>query len=170
MRLGELLVGSGLLTSAQRDRALAYHQQWRCKLGEAVVQLSLLGVEQVQRMLASQLRVPFVKGEEMAKVPAAVVRSVPDAVLMRLNVCPLQVDWQGSRGVLYVATHQPENLPLLDELAFVTRFTVRPVLAQAADIERTLRQHGVGLPRGRSPIELPPDDDFRLEVVPGSGA
>jgi hypothetical protein len=168
--LGELLVRGGLLTAAQRDRALAYAEQWRCKLGEAVVQLSLLGVEQVQRTLASQLRVPFVKGEEMAKVPAAVVRSVPDAVLMRLHVCPLRVDWQGSRGVLYVATHQPENLPLLDELAFVTGFTVRPVLAQAADIERTLRQHGVGLPRGRSPIELPPDDDFRLEVVPGSGA
>jgi hypothetical protein len=168
--LGELLVRGGLLTPSQRDRALAFHEQWRCKLGEAVVQLSLAGAEQVQRALASQLGVPFVRGSEMAKVPAAVVRSVPDAVQMRLKVLPLRVDWQGSRGVLYVATHQPENLPLLDELAFITSFTVRPVLALADDIERMQRQHGVGLPRGRSPIELPPDDDFRLEVVPGSNA
>lgn len=170
VRLGELLVRCGLLTPAQRDTALEYQSRWRCRLGEAVVSLCLLGPEQVQRALASHLKVPFVRGQEMAKVPAAVVRSVPAEALLRLKVCPLRVEWQGSRGVLYVATHQPENLPLLDELAFITRFSVRPVLAQAEDIERTLRQHGVGGGRGRCPIELPPDDGLRLEVTPGSRA
>lgn len=156
-RLGEVLVRHGLVTEAQLATALVYQARWHCRLGEALVALRLLRPEQVQRALSSQLRVPFVRGTEMAKVPAAVVKSVPARVLLRLQVCPLRVDWHGTRGTLYVATHQPENLPLLDELAFVTSFTVRPVLALLEDIERTLRQHGVSGPPGQAPIELPSD-------------
>ncbi len=82
-------------------------------------------------------------------------------------MCPLRVEWRGVRGTLYVATHQPENLPLLDELAFVTSFTVRPVLALREDIDRTLRLHGVFGTRELAPIELPPDEGFRLELTRG---
>ncbi|MBZ4419352.1 pilus assembly protein PilB [Myxococcus sp. RHSTA-1-4] len=167
MRLGELLVRQGLLTEAQVATALAYQSRWNCKLGEALVQLRLLEPGQVQRALSSQLRVPFVRGEEMAKVPAAMVKSVAPEVLARLRVCPLRVEWHGARGMLYVATHQPENLPLLDELAFITHLTVRPVLALLEDIERTLRRHCVSGTRELEPIELPPDDGIRLEITRG---
>ncbi|MFP2910076.1 pilus assembly protein PilB [Pyxidicoccus sp. 3LFB2] len=171
MRLGELLVRWGLLTPAQVDMGLAWQARWQCRLGEALVHLRLLQPEQVLRALSSQLQVPFVRGGEMAKVPAAVVRSVPPAVLARLGMCPLRVDWHGTRGTLYVATHQPENLPGLDDLAFVTSFTVRPVLALPEDIERTLRLHGVygarDVGRDVAPIELPPDDGCRLEITRG---
>ncbi|WP_164016106.1 pilus assembly protein PilB [Pyxidicoccus trucidator] len=167
MRLGELLVRWGLLTPAQVDTALAWQARGQCRLGEALVHLCLLRPEQVQRALSSQLQVPFVRGEEMAKVPAAVVRSVQPHVLARLRMCPLRVEWHGARGTLYVATHQPENLPRLDELAFISNFTVRPVLALLEDIERTLRLHGVFGNRELAPIELPPDDGFRLEITRG---
>jgi hypothetical protein len=163
MRLGELLVQKGLLTPVQVATGLAWHSRWGCRLGEALVHLRLLAPEQVQRALASQLGVPFVRGEQMAKVPAAVVRSVPLEVLTRLRMCPLRVEWRGARRTLYVATHQPQDLPRLDELAFITNFTVRPVLALLEDIERTLRQHGMPGARESAPIELPPDDGFRLE-------
>jgi hypothetical protein len=166
-RLGELLIRLGLVTEAQVATALAYQSRWGCKLGEALVQLRLLRPEQVQRALASQLRVPFVRGEEMEKVPAAVVRSVAPEVLTRLRVCPLRVEWHGARGMLYVATHQPENLPLLDELAFITHLHVRPVLALPEDIERTLRRHGVPGTRELAPIELPPDEGLVLEITRG---
>jgi hypothetical protein len=167
MRLGELLLHLGLVTREQLDAALAYHARWHCRLGEALVHLRLLTPEQVQRALSSQLRVPFVRGEQMEKVPAAVVRSVPADVLTRLRVCPLRVERQGSRGILYVATDQPENLPALDELSFITNFTVRPVLALPDDIERTLRHHGLSGARGIVPLELAPDDGPALEITRG---
>jgi hypothetical protein len=103
----------------------------------------------------------------MAKVPAAVVRSVPGELLTRWRVCPLRVEREGSRGILYVATDQPGNLPALDELAFVTHFTVRPVLALPEDIERTLRQHGLTGTRGVVPLELEPDDGRGLVITRG---
>ena len=92
---------------------------------------------------------------------------VPAAMLARWRVCPLRVERQGSRSILYVATDQPENLPALDELAFVTSFTVRPVLALPEDIERTLRHHGLSGTRGTIPLELEPDDGSGLEISRG---
>lgn len=167
MRLGELLLHLGLVTREQLAAALAYHSRWHCRLGEALVHLRLLTAEQVQRALSSQLKVPYVRGEQMAKVPAAVVRSISADVLTRLKVCPLRMEREGSRSILYVATDQPENLPVLDELAFITSFTVRPVLALPDDIERTLRQHGLFGTRGVVPLELGPDDGPGLEITRG---
>ncbi|MFP2931456.1 pilus assembly protein PilB [Pyxidicoccus sp. 3LG] len=167
MRLGELLVLRGLLTEGQLATALAYQSRWGGRLGEALVSLRMVDPEALRRALASLLRVPFVRGEQMAQVPAGVVRSVPAWVLTRFGVCPLRVERQGARGILYVATWQPENLTQLDELSFITNLSVRPVLALPDDIERTLRQHGLLGTRDTAPLELPPDDGTRLEIIRG---
>lgn len=167
MRLGELLVSSGLVTPAQVATALAYQSRWHCKLGEALTGMKLLSAEQVQRALARQLQVPFIRSEEMEKVPAGMLKLVPAELLKRLRICPLRVDWNGARGTLYVATSQPENLPFLDEVAFATGSTVRPVLALGEDIERQLRRHGVLSGREVDAIELP-EDDCHLEITRGN--
>ncbi|MCP3141684.1 GspE/PulE/PilB domain-containing protein [Pyxidicoccus xibeiensis] len=164
-RLGELLVQLGLLTEQQLATGLAYQSQWGGRLGEALVAMRMLGPDLLRRVLASQLQVPFVRGEQMARVPPQVVRSVPATVLKRFRVCPLRVERQGARVILYVATWQPENLPQLDELSFITRFTVRPVLALPDDIDRTLRQHGVLDSWDVAPLELPTDDGTSLEIT-----
>lgn len=164
MRLGELLVSTGLLTASQVETALAYQSRWRCKLGEALTGMKLLSEEQVQRALARQLQVPFIRSEEMEKVPAGMMKMVPAELLARLRICPLRIAWNGPRGTLYVATSQPENLPFLDEVAFATGCVVRPVLALAGDVERVLRRHGVLSGRTVDAIELP-DEECRLEIT-----
>jgi hypothetical protein len=164
MRLGELLISCGMLTSSQVETALAYQSRWRCKLGEALTGMKMLSEEQVQRALARQLQVPFIRTEEMEKVPAGMMKMVPAELLAKLRVCPLRIAWNGPRGTLYVATSQPENLPFLDEVAFATSCVVRPVLALAEDIERVLRRHGVIFGRRVDAIELP-DEDCQLEIT-----
>ena len=69
-------------------------------------------------------------------------------------MCPLLAEWHGARWLLYVATHPPGNLLRLDELAFTSTFTVRPVLTLLEDIERTLRLHGVFSIQAVTPIAL----------------
>lgn len=168
LRLGELVVRLGLLSPRQLEMALGYQSRWNCKLGEALVALRLLTAEQVLRALARQLQVPFIRGEEMAKVPAAVVGLVPREVLARLRVLPLRAEWRGSRGTLHVATHEPRNLTLLDALSFATGLTASPVLALPEDIERALLRLGVLGSRPVDPIDLAPEDDgLRLEITRG---
>jgi hypothetical protein len=163
MRLGEWLVHNGALTPDQVRAARTYQSRWGCKFGEAMLGLNMVPREQFLRLLAGHLNVPFIRSEHMDKVPASVVKLVPADVLDRLRVCPLKLQQGGTRGVLSVATHQPENLKFMDEVTFATGFVVQPVVAMLEDIERTLRRHGVIAGKHVEPIELPPEEDLRVE-------
>ncbi|WP_375767883.1 pilus assembly protein PilB [Archangium gephyra] len=166
MRLGELWVASGLLASAQVETALAFQARWRCRLGEAAVRMGLLGPEQLLISLSRQLQVPFIRREGLERVPEGMVRCVPSRVLERLRMCPLRVEWRDEvRGTVFVATSEPGNLSLLDDMAFATGCAVRPVLALADDIEHLLRRLGILATRARS-IELNPEDaHVRLRIT-----
>ena len=145
MRLGELWVASGLLSLAQVDQALAYRRRQGCRLGEAAMALGLLTSEQMLTTLSQLLQLPFVRREGLERVPRALLRCVPEPVLRRLRVCPLRIQWgEEARGLVYVATSEPDNLGLLEELEASTGCTVKPVLALADDIAHVLAHHGLG--------------------------
>lgn len=163
MRLGEWLVHNGALTPEQVRAVLTYQSRWRCKFGEAVLGLNMVPREQFLRLLAGHLNVPFIRSEQLDKVPASVMKMVPADVLDHLRIVPLKLQQGGTRGVISVATHQPENLKFMDEVTFATGFVVQPVLAMLEDIERTLRRHGVIAGKHVEPIELPPEEDLRVE-------
>ncbi|HZH78393.1 MAG TPA: pilus assembly protein PilB [Archangium sp.] len=165
MRLGELWVASGLLASAQVQAALAWQARCKCRLGEAAVAMGLLAPEQLLISLAQQLQVPFIRRGGLERVPGGMLRCVPARVLARLRVCPLRVEWKNEvRGVVTVATSEPGNLGVLDDMAFATGCSVKPVLALADDIEHVLRRNGIITTRARS-LELNPDDaNLRLRI------
>ncbi|WP_224248397.1 GspE/PulE/PilB domain-containing protein [Hyalangium gracile] len=163
MRLGEWLVHNGALTPEQVQTILAYQSQWKCKFGEAVLSLNILPREVFLRLLAGHLNVPFIRSDQLDKVPASIIHAVPAEVVSRLRICPLKLRQTGSRGSIFIATHQPENLKLIDEVSFATSLIVQPVLAFQEDIERTLRRHGLIAGRHVEPIELPPEEDFRWD-------
>jgi hypothetical protein len=156
------MVHHGALRPEQVQHVLAYQTQMRCKFGEAVLKLYLVPRETLLRLLAGHLNVPFVRSEAMEKVPAAMVRLAPAEVLARLRVCPLKHQPGSTRGTLYVATAHPQNLVQLDEVSFATGCTVQPVLALADDIERVLLRYRI-IDGRHQPIELPPEEDFRVE-------
>jgi len=163
MRLGEWLIHNGALTPEQVQTVLSAQSRWKCKFGEAVLSLNLVPRDVFLRLLAGHLNVPFIRSEQMDKVPASIIKSVPTEMLDRLRVCPLRIQQSGSRGSITIATHQPENLKLIDAVTFATSLAVVPVLAYAEDIERTLRRHGMIAGRHVEPIELPPEEDFRVD-------
>ncbi len=163
MRLGEWLVQQRALTPEQVATALAYQKRWPCKFGEAVLELKMIPPETFLRLLAGHLNVPFIRSAQIDKVPAAVVHMVAPEVLERLRVCPLRFQQAGPRGSIYMATHQPENLVFMDEVSFATSFTVLPVLALPQDIDRTLRRHGILAGRHVEPIELPAEEELRVD-------
>lgn len=162
MRFGEWLVHNGALTREQAQTVLAYQARWKCKFGEAVLSLNLVPRDEFLRLLAGHLNVPFIRSEQIDKVPASIIKSVAAEVLSCLRICPLKLQ-TGARGTITFATHQPENLKLIDEVTFATSLAVQPVLAYADDIERTLRRHGIIAGRHVEPIELPPEEDFRVD-------
>lgn len=154
-RFGELLLDRGLITQEQLDDALRYQSRRGVRLGAALIARGHLTEPQIVGALGEALRVPVVslRGD---------FRPVPEALgMVGLRLCsehdlfPYALRRERGRKVLTVATSDPLNFRLLDELGFMTDSTIEAVLASATDIDVAIRTHyGPRLGRQNLPEEV----------------
>jgi general secretion pathway protein E len=127
--LGEILVQEGLTTPDVVERALARAQTSGELVGEALVALGAVTEDDVLRALALQQNLPYVWREELpSSVP--VLKNVSAKYLREARVCPLAIE--GS--VLTVASADPLNPIVTDELRQATGLSVKVVVSSAAGI------------------------------------
>jgi general secretion pathway protein E len=134
--LGEILVQEGLTTPDVVQRALARAQTSGELIGEALVALGAVTEDDVLRALALQQDLPYLWREEFpSTVP--VLKNVSAKYLRQSRVCPISLD--GS--VLTVASADPLNTLITDELRQATGLSVKlvisPAVAIAEAIDRT---------------------------------
>ncbi|MCW2707544.1 MAG: type secretion system protein [Frankiales bacterium] len=120
-RLGEVLVGYELLTTAQLTEALSKQRdvlpgQPRPRLGTVVIELGYATEAQVAEALAEALGLELVDLGRTMVIPEH-VRLLPRQVAERSNV--LVLSKEGSR--LRVATSDPTNVVALDDVKLYTR-------------------------------------------------
>ncbi len=131
-RLGDLLLREGLITQEQLQRALSEAGSSGTRLGSALVRLDFLEEEDLIRMLARYYRVPAVDLNRV-EVDPKIIRLVPSEVALKHLVLPLRRVGR----TLTVAMVNPTDLGAIDDLKFVTRFEIDPVVVG----EVTLRKH-----------------------------
>jgi type IV pilus assembly protein PilB len=153
IQIGQLLVQAGRISAEQLDRALAHQQKWGGRIGDALLGMKLVTEPTLLAELARQHGVAYVQiGERF--VPPEVVRLVPQKYIRSRRVFPFALGPGARRGTLFVATAEPQNLPLLDEIAFMTGMSIQPVLVGDADLRETIKRNlgpseaGACLPRG----------------------
>jgi general secretion pathway protein E len=131
--LGELLVAQGLTTPDAVQQALVRSQSTGEMLGEALVALGAVSADDVLRAIAAQHKLPFVAREE---IPTAVpvLKNLSPKYLKQYTVCPLAVEG----GVLTVATADPLNPVVLDDLRQATGLSVRIVVSPADAVQETI--------------------------------
>jgi type IV pilus assembly protein PilB len=124
-RLGELLVREGLLTRESLTRALqeqaAIPGQ---RLGLTVVKMGLVSETGVVRMLARQFRMPAVDLSKF-ELDTRLLKLIPADLATKHTVLPLKRDGRQ----LTVAIADPTALAIIDDLKFITRYDIFPVLA-----------------------------------------
>jgi type IV pilus assembly protein PilB len=130
-RLGERLIGAGLISPDELTTALEKQSQNQLRIGEILLELGLIREDELLPFMEEQLGVHAVRIRE-GLVDPQVVHRIPREFAERWNVLALLV----VRGELCVATDDPHNLLMLDELERVTRLKVRPAFAFASSIER----------------------------------
>ncbi|MEX2527512.1 MAG: type IV-A pilus assembly ATPase PilB [Gemmatimonadota bacterium] len=131
-RLGDLFVREGLITEQQLQAALKEARESKTRLGYALVKLGFVEEEELTRMLARQYRVPAVDLERVT-VDERVLRFVPSEVALKHLVLPLRKVGR----TLTVAMANPTDVAAIDDLKFITRFDIEPVIVG----EYTLRKH-----------------------------
>ena len=85
-RVGDILVGAGLVTRDQVEAALATLQEGRRKrIGQLLIEKGLISEEQLLGALAAKFRMPFVNLEQVTPEEDA-LRAISLEVVSRLNV------------------------------------------------------------------------------------
>ena len=130
-RLGDLLVRDGLITREQLQQALSEQKGTGNRLGYTLVKLGFVEETEITKMLARQYRMPAVDLSRF-EVDERIVKLVPADVAVRHSVLPLKREGR----TLTVAMSDPTNGSVMDDLKFITRYDIFPVIAG----EYTLRQ------------------------------
>jgi len=131
-RLGDLFVSEGLITQEQLQEALQKAKEEGTRIGYTLVDEGMVAEEELTRMLSKQYRVPAVDLDKV-EVSEKVLKLVPAEMAFKHLVLPLRKVGR----TLTVAMANPSDLSAVDDLKFVTRFEIEPVIVG----EYTLRKH-----------------------------
>lgn len=132
IRLGDLFVREGLITQEQLKEGLAESKTSGYRMGYALVKLGFVAEEELTRMLSKQYRVPAVDLDKVS-VDEKILRLVSSEVAMKHLVLPLRRVGR----MLTVAMTNPTDFSAIDDLKFITKLEIEPVIVG----EFTLRKH-----------------------------
>jgi type IV pilus assembly protein PilB len=122
-RLGDLLVREKLITREQLDKALQEQKQSGTRVGYNLVKLGFIAETELTKILARQYKMPAVDLSRF-EVDPRIAKLVPADLAMKHLVLPLKRDGR----TLTVAMADPTNLGVLEDLKFITRYDIFPVI------------------------------------------
>ena len=123
-RLGDLLIKERLITKEQLDKALQEQRASGNRLGYSLVKLGFVQETEITKMLARQFRMPAVDLSRF-EVDPKIVKMIPADIALKHLVLPLKKEGR----TLTVAMADPTNMGVIDDLKFVTRYDIFPVIA-----------------------------------------
>ncbi len=123
-RIGDMLIRESVITREQLERALQESKASGSRLGYALVKLGYVAEHELALALARQHHVPAVDLAR-AKLDPKLLKLIPAEVATRHLVVPLRRVGR----TLTVAMSDPGDLSVIDDLKFITRFEIEPVIA-----------------------------------------
>lgn len=139
LKLGDVLVQAGAITSDQLNQVLAKQQVKKIPLGRALVELGFITEEKFLTSLANQLKIPYLDMQGV-KISQEAIRKVQESVARKHKVIPIDIE----NGSLKLAMTDPLNIFVVDEVTIQSGMDVVTVLAAESDIERAIQeQYGV---------------------------
>jgi type IV pilus assembly protein PilB len=135
-RIGELLVREGMISKEQLDKALQEQRQNGTRVGYNLVKLGFIQELELTKMLAKQYKMAAVDLSQF-QVDPKLVKLIPTDIAVKNLVLPLKRDGR----VLTVAMADPTNYAVIDDLKFITRFDIIPVIAGEYTLRNLIEKH-----------------------------
>lgn len=132
VRLGELLVNSGVLTNEQLQQALDNPARQGKKLGEFLVDEGIVSEDDLAKALSRQLDLDMIDLQS-TNVDKEVLNLVPVNVLKKNKIFPFAYK-ENNFNVLMVAMADPLDYNAIDDINIITNFQVEPVVATTRSI------------------------------------
>ena len=136
VNLGDLLVRENLISRQQLRQALEYQKVHGGRLGYCLIRLGCLTGEDISAVLCRQFGLPSIN-LPFFKVDPSVVKLIPPETARKYQVLPLSREGT----TLTVATIDPTDVLAMDDLQFMTGFTIEPVVAAESAVRGAIRKH-----------------------------
>ena len=136
MRLGELLIGKGLIGQDDLDRALELQKERGEKIGKLLIELGFVAQRDVLAALSEQLRLPLVTIEGTA-FTAPETEGLAARFLRQSRCLPMGLNETG----LVLAMADPLDFETIAAVRGFTGLRVSPVLAAEGEIVEAIDKH-----------------------------
>jgi type IV pilus assembly protein PilB len=123
-RIGDLLIREKLISKEQLQKALDEQRQNGTRVGYNLVKLGFIQETELTKCLARQYKMPAVDLSKF-QVDPKIAKLIPADLAIRHLVLPLKRDGR----TLTVAMADPTDLGVLEDLKFITRYDIFPVIA-----------------------------------------
>jgi len=134
-RIGDLLLKEGLIAREQLDKALQEQRQNGTRVGYNLVKMGFIQEIDLIRTLARQYKMQAVDLSKF-EFDAKIVKMIPADLALKNLVLPLKRDGR----TLTVAMADPTNFAVIDDLKFITRYDIFPVIAGEFTLRNALEK------------------------------
>ena len=172
-QIGEHLVSENIITTEQLKTAREHQQEHGGRLDSILINLGFVQDDDVTSILSKQYGVPSIN-LSFFEIDQGTIKLISADVAQKYMILPL------SRvgSTLTIATSDPTNVFVMDDIKFMTGFNVEPVLATEAAIHEAIEkyygtQHAIELKKvyeqisdvDRDAVELDLDTESDEEEV-----
>lgn len=135
MKLGQILLNSGVLSESQLDDALAKQRDSHKRLGQILIEDNFITEMQMIRSLEEQLDVPYLDLRGLSMNPT-LSELLPENV-MRTNVV-VPIKREGS--VLTIAVADPLDYNVINDIGTYTKLKITLVISERQSIETKIKE------------------------------
>lgn len=139
LKIGELLLYAGKITSEQLNTALGTQNGSNRKLGEVLVEMGYVTQEDIVEVLEFQLGFPRIDLNKY-EINQSVVNILPESIVRKYKLIP--IDKKDDK--LIVAMVDPLNFFAVDDIKLYTKMELESVLSTAADITKVIDRYYSG--------------------------
>jgi type IV pilus assembly protein PilB len=139
-KLGEILVGWGVLTAEQAEKAAQAAKASGKRLGEVIVESGYAREDDVAKGMANQFGMEYVDLAQGGVADKIDLKLIPDDLVKKHQILPLGKT--GNR--LQLVVHDPMDLELFDMLRFRLNVELEPRLATKTQIRKYLEAAAQG--------------------------
>ncbi|MEN3045153.1 MAG: ATPase, T2SS/T4P/T4SS family [Candidatus Hydrothermales bacterium] len=163
-RIGEMLIDAGVITEEQLKEALELQKRNGKRLGSILLELGYATEDDILKVLSEQFgNVPVAKKRHFESIQDEVIKLIPAHVAARYDVVPLAV--RGNK--LFLAMANPEDHFAIEDVRFLTKFEVIPLIALEDFIKEAIKKY-YKIEDMMDQIAKIESEDMGIEVLTGS--
>ncbi len=163
--IGQILVESGFISEEQLQKALAKQKGSGKMLGDVMLEMNLVSETQLAQALAIRLKVPFVDLASV-KVDTEAVQKIPEATAKDKCVFAYMIN----HNRLMVATNDPINFYIFDELKVVAGMEIVPQISTKTQIEAAIAKYYSSSAIDKTVSELENDASTETQDIAAAAA